>query len=228
MIDTKTELKKLIPLYCKEFESVDVSKYRDYQFSEKYIKNKEQLIKRQNRVYYPLVKTTRRKVASVAVAVALMGTITVAAYEPARNAVKDFFIRIFKGYSVVTTSKDSKTIDNHKQKIEYQYKIDVPDEFILSEDETVATDTYVSYSYYTENRSKCLYFNQYTNDAYVSYFDNEQIHLVQKIDKYGNKILVHNYNDVCVSVIWDNGEYVFDLLGDMSETEIMKIYYTVK
>lgn len=64
MIDTKTELKKLIPLYCKEFESVDVSKYRDYQFSEKYIKNKEQLIKRQNRVYYPLVKTTGRKVAS--------------------------------------------------------------------------------------------------------------------------------------------------------------------
>ena len=205
-----------------------MSKYRDYQFSEKYIKNKEQLIKRQNRVYYPLVKTTGRKVASVAVAAALMGTITVAAYEPARNAVKDFFIRIFKGYSVVTTSKDSKTIDNHKQKIEYQYKIDAPDEFILSEDETVATDTYVSYSYYTENRSKCLYFNQYTSDSYKSYVDNERSVLSKKTDNFGNEILIYNYGDVSVTIIWDNGEYVFDLSGDMSEAEIMKIYYTVK
>lgn len=228
MIDTKTELKKLIPLYCKEFESVDVSKYNDYQFSEKYIKNKEQLIKRQNRVYYPLVKTTGRKVASVAVAAALMGTITVAAYEPAREAVKDFFVRIFKGYSVVTTSKDSKTIDSHKQKIEYQYKIDVPDEFILSEDETVATDTYVSFSYYTEDRSKCLYFNQYTGDSYKSYVDNEHSVLSKKTDNFGNEILVYNYGDVSVTIIWDNGEYVFDLSGDMSEAEIMKIYYTVK
>lgn len=173
MVDAKTELKKLIPLYCKEFESVDVSEYIDYQFSDKYIKNKELLITRQNRVYYPLIKTTGRKVASVAVAAALMGTITVAAYEPARNAVKDFFIRVFKGYSVVTTSKDSKETDNHKEKIEYQYKIDVPDDFILAEDETVVTDTYVSFSYYTKDRSKCLFFNQYTSDAYVSYFDNE-------------------------------------------------------
>lgn len=226
MFDSKTELKKLIPLYCSDLESVDVSEYNDYQFSEKYIKNKEQLIKRQNRVYYPLIKTTGRKVASVIASAALMGTITVVAYEPARNAVKDFFIGIFKGYSVVTTSKDSKEIDNHKEKIEYQYTIDVPDDFILSDN--TLTDTWVSYVYYTEDKSKFLFFKQYIDNSYKSYVDNEHGVLIEKTDKYGNQIWVYNYNDISVTVIWDNGEYIFDLSGDMSEAEIMKIYYTVK
>lgn len=234
MADTKSELKKLIPCYCKELDNVDVSKYDDYQFSEKYLTAKEKLIKRQSRVYYPLIKTTGRRIASAVVAAALMGTITVAAYEPARSTVRDLFVRIFKGYSIVTVTNNADNAENresaekHKEKIEYVYRAEVPSDFVLSESETVVADTYASFNYYNEEESKYLFFNQYTYENYKTFVDNEKDHLEKKTDDLGNEILVYNYDDVCTTVIWDNGEYVFELTGDMTEEEIMKIYYTVK
>ena len=35
-------------------------------------------------------------------------------------------------------------------------------------------------------------------------------------------------NDDFISILWDNGEYIFELSGDISESEIMDIYYSVK
>jgi hypothetical protein len=217
-------------MYCEELENVDTSEYANYQFSKKYIRNKENLIKRQGRIYYPLIKTTGRKIVSAIVAAALMGTMTVAAYEPARNAVKNFFIRIFKGYSVVTVSTDSESEeeDHHKSTIEKQYNITVPDDFILDENETIVTDTHIGLSYYTKDKSKCLYFDQYTSDAYVSSFDNEQSDIIKQEDKYGNEILIYNNNDENVIIVWDNGEYIFELSGNITTEKIMEIYYTIK
>jgi hypothetical protein len=51
--------------------------------------------------------------------------------------------------------------------------------------------------------------------------------LVTKIDKFGNEYLIYNYNG-SITIIWDNGEYIFELSGTMSEAELMELYYTVK
>lgn len=227
MSDTRSELKKLVPLYCNELNSLDLSSYENYEFSEDYLNKKEKLIKSQNRIYYPLIKTTGRRIASAIIAAVIMGTTTVAAYAPARNAVKNFFLRIFNDHSVVSVQYDSEDIGDHKSRIEKQYSITVPDGFVLDENESVSTDNYIELCYYSDDKKKSIYFDQYTADTYSSYYDNERGHFKTSSDKFGNEFILYT-NDDFISILWDNGEYIFGLSGDISESEIMDIYYSVK
>lgn len=227
MSDTRSELKKLVPLYCDELNSLDLSSYSNYEFSENYLNKKEKLIKNQSRIYYPLIKTTGRRIASAIIAAAIMGTTTVAAYAPARNAIKNFFLRIFNDHSVVSVQYDSEDIGDHKSRIEKQYSITVPDGFVLDENESVSTDNYIELCYYSDDKKKSIYFDQYTADTYSSYYDNERGHFKTSSDKFGNEFILYT-NDDFISILWDNGEYIFSLSGDISELEIMDIYYSVK
>ena len=227
MSDTRSELKKLVPLYCDELNSLDLSSYSNYEFSEDYLNKKEKLIKNQSRIYYPLIKTTGRRIASAIIAAAIMGTTTVAAYAPARNAVKNFFLRIFNDHSVVSVQYDSENIGDHKSKIEKRYSITVPDGFVLDESESVSTSSHIGLRYYSENKSESIYFDQYTADTYSSYYDNERGHFKSSSDKFGNEFMIYT-NDDFINILWDNGEYIFGLSGDISESEIMDIYYSVK
>ena len=227
MSDTRSELKKLVPLYCDELNSLDLSLYENYEFSKDYLNKKEKLIKNQSRIYYPLIKTTGRRIASAIIAAAIMGTTTVAAYAPARNAVRNFFLRIFNDHTVVSVQHDSKDIGDHKSKIEKQYSITVPEGFVLVESESVSTDNYIELCYYSDDKKKSIYFDQYTADSYSSYYDNERCHFKTSSDKFGNEFMIYK-NDDFISILWDNGEYIFELSGDISELEIMDIYYSVK
>lgn len=227
MSDTRSELKKLVPLYCDELNSLDLSLYENHEFSKDYLNKKEKLIKNQSRIYYPLIKTTGRRIASAIIAAAIMGTTTVAAYAPARNAVRNFFLRIFNDHTVVSVQHDSKDIGDHKSKIEKQYSITVPEGFVLVESESVSTDNYIELCYYSDDKKKSIYFDQYTADSYSSYYDNERGHFKTSSDKFGNEFMIYK-NDDFISILWDNGEYIFELSGDISELEIMDIYYSVK
>uniref|UniRef100_UPI004024E022 hypothetical protein n=1 Tax=Ruminococcus bicirculans (ex Wegman et al. 2014) TaxID=1160721 RepID=UPI004024E022 len=94
MSDTRSELKKLVPLYCDELNSLDLSSYSNYEFSEDYLNKKEKLIKNQSRIYYPLNTTTGRRIPSAINAAPIMATTTVPAYAPSRNPVRKFIQRI--------------------------------------------------------------------------------------------------------------------------------------
>lgn len=227
MSDARSELKKLVPLYCDELNSLDLSSYNNYEFSEDYLNKKEKLIKSQSHIYYPLIKTTARRIASAIIAAVIMGTTTVAAYAPARNAVKNFFLRIFNDHSVVSVQYDSEDIGDHKSRIEKRYSITVPDGFVLDESESVSTDSHIGLCYYSEDRSKSIYFDQYTADSYFSYYDNERGNFKSSSDKFGNEFMIYT-NDDFINILWDNGEYIFSLSGGISESEIMDIYYSVK
>lgn len=227
MSDTRSELKKLVPLYCDELNSLDLSLYENYEFSKDYLNKKEKLIKNQSRIYYPLIKTTGRRIASAIIAAAIMGTTTVAAYAPARNAVRNFFLRIFNDHTVVSVQHDSKDIGNHKSKIEKQYSITVLEGFVLDESESVSTSSNIGLRYYSENKSESIYFDQYTADSYSSYYDNERGHFKFSSDKFGNEFMIYT-NDDFINILWDNGEYIFSLSGEISESEIMDIYYSVE
>ena len=227
MSDTRSELKKLVPLYCDELNSLDLSLYENYEFSKDYLNKKEKLIKNQSRIYYPLIKTTGRRIASAIIVAAIMGTTTVAAYAPARNAVRNFFLRIFNDHTVVSVQHDSKDIGDHKSRIEKQYCITVPGGLVLEESMSVSTSSNIGMRYYSENKSESIYFDQYTADSYSSYYDNERGHFKTSSDKFGNEFMIYT-NDDFINILWDNGEYIFSLSGEISESEIMDIYYSVE
>lgn len=52
------------------------------------------------------------------------------------------------------------------------------------------------------------FFEQYTKDAYLSNYDNEQSTFESYTDENGQEYLVHN-TDHDHTFIWDNGKYIF-------------------
>ena len=118
--------------------------------------------------------------------------------------------------------------DNHKIRIEQKYSITVPKGYSLDTIGSIETDELLHYVYFNADKSKSIVFDQNTISHYKNDIDNEKSTLTTKVDKNGNEIIVHNYNDISVSIFWDNGEYCFTLTGEMAETELMKIYYSVK
>lgn len=227
MSDTRSELKKLVPLYCDELNSLDLSLYENYEFSKDYLNKKEKLIKNQSRIYYPLIKTTGRRIASAIIAAAIMGTTTVAAYAPARNAVRNFFLRIFNDHTVVSVQHDSKDIGDHKSKIEKQYSITVPEGFVLDESESVSTDNYIELCYYSDDKKKSIYFDQYTADSYSSYYDNERGHFKTSSDKFGNEFMIY-INDDFISILWDNGKYIFEICSNLDKRSVLELCESTK
>ena len=227
MSDTRSELKKLVPLYCDELNSLDLSSYSYYEFSKDYLNKKEKLIKNQSRIYYPLIKTTGRRIASAIIAAAIMGTTTVAAYAPARNAVRNFFLQIFNDHTVVSVQHDSKDIGDHKSKIEKQYSITVPEGFVLDESESVSTDNYIELCYYSDDKKKCIYFDQYTADSYSSYYDNERGHFKTSSDKFGNEFMIY-INDDFISILWDNGKYIFEICSNLDKRSVLELCESTK
>ncbi len=227
MSDTRSELKKLVPLYCDELNSLDLSLYENYEFSKDYLNKKEKLIKNQSRIYYPLIKTTGRRIASAIIAAAIMGTTTVAAYAPARNAVRNFFLRIFNDHTVVSVQHDSKDIGDHKSKIEKQYSITVPEGFVLDENESVSTDDHIGLCYYSDDKKKSIYFDQYTADSYSSYYDNERGHFKTSSDKFGNEFMIYT-NDDFISILWDNGKYIFEICSNLNKRSVLELCESTK
>ena len=227
MSDTRSELKKLVPLYCDELNSLDLSLYENYEFSKDYLNKKEKLINNQSRIYYPLIKTTGRRIASAIIAAAIMGTTTVAAYAPARNAVRNFFLRIFNDHTVVSVQHDSKDIGDHKSKIEKQYSITVPEGFVLDESESVSTSSNIGLRYYSENKSESIYFDQYTADSYSSYYDNERGHFKTSSDKFGNEFMIYK-NDDFISILWDNGKYIFEICSNLDKRSVLELCESTK
>lgn len=226
MNDTKEILGCLISEYCDELRLCDIKAYENYNFSQGFESKMEKLLKVRRKPYYPIIKTTGRKVAAVIAAAALLGGATVAAYGPARNAVKNFFVEKFNGYSTVRYLSDNFENDMHKKTIEYCFTIIVPDEYVLCKEQTQIADEYCVYTYFNSDFTKSIVFSQYVKDVYSSQIDNEKAELLKKEDISGNEVLVYSCNNN-VMLIWDNGEYVFELSGNMDEEELMKIYYTL-
>jgi len=137
-------------------------------------------------------------------------------------------LNIFSDHTEITTSENNLEPDNHKIRIEQKYSITVPKGYSLDTIGSIETDELLHYVYFNADKSKSIVFDQNTISHYKNDIDNEKSTLTTKVDKNGNEIIVHNYNDISVSIFWDNGEYCFTLTGEMAETELMKIYYSVK
>lgn len=224
MTDIQKELEPIVDSYYNELISQDTSVLNGYKFSEKYLKRKEELIAQMSPQKAEHRHSIRRKVIIALIAAALIRTITVAAYEPARR----FFMSLFSGHTEVTPADDSSDTETHKSVIEKKYSITVPDGYMLDEANLIDTDTYVIYTYYNSDKSDTLVFEQTVKSAFKEDIDNEHDVIVTNIDRNGCEFLVHSIIDKSTIIMWDNGEYVFKLYGSMTESELMDIYYSVK
>ena len=224
MTDIQKQLEPIVDSYYNELISQDTSVLDGYEFSEKYLKRREELIAKM----YPIKKkhnhNIRRRIIFALIAAVILGTITVAAYEPARN----FFLNLLSDHTEVIPADENSETDTHKSVIEKKFAITVSEGYVLDKESSSETETIITSTYYNSDKTKSIMFNQYVKETYSTTVDNKKSILVEKTDQNGQQIMVHNTENKSVSIIWNNGEYYFELSGEMSEQELMDIYYSVK
>lgn len=224
MNETQKQLDSIVKAYYNDLINTDITPVKNHKYSEKYQRRIKEAFSVFDTEKKPKIHLIRRRIILAIIIAALIGTITVAAYEPARK----FFLSIFSNHTEVTPAEDISVIDNHKTTIEKKYAITVPKDYEIDKESSVETEIYIIRTYYNTDKTKSIMFNQYVKEAYYTSIDNQKSDLNEKTDQKGQVLLVHNTDDMSVSIIWDNGEYIFELFGEMTEAELMEIYYTVK
>lgn len=207
---------------------VSSTSYPEYELSKEFQQKMNKLIRQQRKVYYPVIKTTGRRIAAAIIAAVMMGSVTAVAYGPAREAIKEFFMKHFGTHDVVETNYVIENIDVNssyyqKIRIEEEYKIDVPDGFEL--EEYYSDDCSINCRY--SNGKEFIDFDQYPAGIYSASIDNERSKSYNYTDDEGNKYLVYEWNKSRL-FIWNNGEYVFEISSNLDKNDMVDLCKSTK
>ena len=202
----------------------------EYDLSDEFKQKMDKLIRQQKKVYYPVIKTTGRRIAVAIIAAVMMGSVTAVAYGPAREAIKDFFMKHFGTHDVVETNNYIENIDINssyytKLKIEDEYGIAVPDGFKL--EEYYNDDCSINCRY--SNGKEFIDFDQYPAGTYSASIDNEHHIHYNYTDDEGQEYLVYeSTKSTNLTFTWNDGQYVFEISSNLDKEDIVDLCKSTK
>lgn len=188
--------------------------------SDKYNNKMAKLCQRINRrnwiVFYNVGK---RAACIIGIIVVLLGASH--SVEAVRDGLLRFVTSFFSVHIEIRVSDDE---NSYPQIIEKAYEISYfPDGF--QRVEYVVDKKKIRYKYFRDD--KYIFFEQFTKDIYKVSHNNE--HSVYKsITSNGQDyLMIYSEIDTSYTFIWVNGEYVFEIISNLSETEVLKICESV-
>ena len=193
----------------------------DYEFSPRFQKRMDKLIRRRRKPYYRFINTAGKRVAVIALAFLTISFTTVMSVEALRTPFLDFIMSIFSDHSEVRGIDDS---GNYPETIENLYEImyDMSDYHIIASDQT-ERHRIIDY----QNDNSIIYFSQNTvNDYHMNY--NTENAEIEHIDINGHDAIGFEDNNGYYSLIWNNGEYIIDLGSDLGKNALIDIAKTVQ
>lgn len=141
------------------------------------------------------------------------------------SAVRDFFKRFFTETFSTHTAVQSADTAEAPETIEAVYTIDVPEGF-ETEDEFVS-DIFCNTVYRNKENNEYIIFNQNIRSAFDIYVNTEnQTMEYVEINGCDGFIVDIGIDEAYIS--WDNGEYVFEILGNIGKSELIIISETVQ
>ena len=194
---------------------------KQYKFSEKYNKKINKLIKYREKPYFNLICTAGRRVACCVAAVLIL-SLSSLSVKAVRDAVRDFFMNIFSDHTEITVNSEIE--NSYPISIEEEYHISsLPNGFEQVDYDKMENSIIITYF----KDDDYIFFEQYTKDAYISNYDNEQSTFESYVDENGQKYLVHN-TDHDHTFIWNNGEYIFEICSNLDKPSVLKLCKSTK
>jgi len=192
-----------------------------HEFSRAYIRNRDKLIRRRSRSYYKLISTAGRRIACFIIAFFIAIFATIFSVEALRTAFVDFITQIFSTHTVF----QSADTENAPETIEEIYVITHDmSEYEIGLERYDERSRYIDYVIGTE---KMVAFVQYvkpdwsphvnTEDAVMEEFKLGDITGIYFLDNNG-------YN----SYMWDNGDYILRIYGNIDKSEMELIILSVQ
>lgn len=212
--------KALYAALTPEYEKILSEQKTEHEFSSKFNKDMQKLVKRRKKPYYKLINTVGKRVACIVIAFLVASSVTILSVEALRNAVADFFVSIFEKFSTVQPIED----DPAPSTIEDIYEItyDLSGFTIDYEDH----DDYSRYTTYSKNDT-VLYFNQFVKGIYDQNVNTEDTEISTLIIN-GYEVICFQDNHQYYHLIWDNGDYIISLVSNLSEDALINIAKSVQ
>lgn len=217
---TDAEFKKAISeALCDEYIE-SIPEHDVHAFSNGYRKKMDKLVKRRKKSYYLLVNTAFKRSAVTAAAVLFLLLMPLSV-KAVRKEAYDFIIRIFPDHSELSIDK---TDNSYPKTINKEYTIpELEEEWEMNvwrnDSQAIAKDFV--------NGDDYVLFYQCTMDHYVVEYENDNVDMEKYVDEYGEDYLIGGTDD-SVSLVWNNGEYVFLLSGSLNKEEALELCRTLK
>lgn len=202
------------------FAGIDLE--QPHTFSDKFNRRMSKLIKRREKSYYIMISTAGRRAACIILMIVMLSasTLTVKAV---RDAVYDFIMRIFGDHTEVAVEDGNS--NEYPETIEEEYCIsDLPKGFEIADENRLVKKYFVLYS----NGKKYIMFSQYTMDYYKNNYDNELSDFEKLIDSDTEYLVRHSNFDDSITIIWNNGRYVFEMNGNLDKKQLLDLCKSTK
>ena len=138
---------------------------------------------------------------------------------------KDFHGTVYHDYTHLTVVNT----DDCPQRIEYRYGLsEIPAGFELIE--TISTPVEVYTKYHNKSTGVTFDFLQCVKTYYKPQINTEH-HKIEEIDINGHAGLCMDFSDdkhFSAFILWDNGDYIIEIGGDLPKNELEKLAKTAK
>lgn len=216
----------LIPEYTEVMRNADDT---DHEFSPEFEKRMKKLIKRRSKLYYRLINTLGKQIACIAVIIFVVSSVTIIGLEAFRNNASDFVVHIISEKdpenSIIRSADKTGTAP---QTIEELYDVT----YDLSEYEVIHDNGnewiyWKIYAHESEDDYIMVELKQYVKKSYYTFIDTDTE--ITTVNINGHKALYYYWDNIGFHVlIWDNGEYIIYLRGNLDKNALIEIAESVK
>lgn len=141
------------------------------------------------------------------------------------SAVRDFFKRFFTEKFKTHTAVRSADASEAPETIAEVYAVDVPVGFESTfEEQPDEYSQFITSEY--ENGDKYIIFTQYVKQSFNVMVDTEN-QPMEHINVNGCEGYIIQLDDVSFYISWDNGDYIFDIEGNIGKDELINVVETV-
>ena len=201
-----SNFEKAVALDVEKWTASLPDEFPDFECSESYIKFRSKLIdKMRNDKYHRFTKKATIFIIVAAVLLS-MTIVTLAA-----TVGKDFIIQHFKGYAEVKVSD----VENAEKVNDFSVGY-VPDGFVKT-DEDISTMG-ITYSFAKEQ----LWFNITKNTLNSGLTIDEENSASEELTVGNNKYLI-SYSEETITMMWNDGSYVYYLTGNLEKDKLIMI-----
>lgn len=183
----------------------------------------ERLLRRQKRFYYPLINTALKRVACIAAAVLVSGSAVALSVYGAKPAPSFFKVRNFSenGVAVHFFNIDLPYETIHEP-ITRKIPSYLPEGYVLKEDRSEPRKVELIYE---GEGTDCFYYAQYGNSSDAQAYAEDALCERIFVGEYEGYLLK---SESCTHLIFNDGEYLYQLNGTLTEEEIFKVAESIQ
>lgn len=193
-----------------------------YEFSPKFEKKMQKLIRREQRFYFPLVKTPVRRLVTIAVTVVIALSVLTMSVGALRSAFFQFLTEVFSTHTVVKSSETDGSPTDFRDVYE---PTELPDQFeLIQKNDSFVDIPYLFLVYKKDDRY--IVFQQWLKSEYDTDINTEQ-NYADPIEINGFEGFILNMDEDRL-ITWDNGDYILEITSNIGKDALIPVAESVQ